>query len=255
MHNMNIKLPILLLLLFSPISYAHQDFTDSFNQLVSDACNSSVSRTVHLQHGNYYFRTPPKSINCSLTLEGEGIGSTNLIRSYQGNTFLYWVRGNDHSGGALKNLTLLADENTNKGIAVIIEATEDETNLDNSFNRHSFIINNVTIGRIAGANTSWDHGIYLDGSKNPDGRRGFAPGIRMTMISNTTISGTNVSQIYLNKARGPNIQADCFIPLGSFHGIMIDNATQGVKIDSRSCPFKVLDGSSNTIMENGIYKK
>ena len=256
LHNMN-NLLFISLLFISTLVYSEEDFTEKFNSMISEACNSEHSRTIHLNHGRYYFKKPPKPINCALTIEGDGIGSTILIRSYQGNTFLYWIRGIDQSGGGIRNLTLVADSYTNKGIAIIVEATEDESNQDNSYNRHTFTIANIAIGRISGINTSWDHGIYLDGSKNPDGRQGFAPGIRMTQIMNTTISGTNVSQIYLNKARGPNLlNVDCFIPLnGSINGILIDNNTQGVKLDSRSCQYKFVDNESNWLVYNGVRFK
>jgi len=167
---------------------------------------------------------------------------------------LHWKRGTDHSGGSIKDVTILAGKGTNGGIAVYIQADKDIDNKVNSYNRHTFSITGLIIGRESGENTSWDHGIYLDGALNPDNTEGIAPGIRMTQIMNTTISGTRVSQVYLNKVRGPNLlNVDCFIPLpGSFNGVIMDNVSQGVKLDSRSCPWKFNDNESNWMVYNGI---
>lgn len=233
------------------------DFTPDFDALTTKACESTLSRTVSLVHGEFHFVTKPKPFLCALNIKGDGIGSTILIRDYQGETFLYWKRGIDQSGGSIKDISIVAGKNTNGGIAIIVEAEPDSDNTDNSYNRHTFTIDHIVIGRLQNNNTSWDHGIYLDGSKNPDNTNGIAPGIRMTQISNTTISGTKVSQIYLNKARGPNLlNVDCFIPLnGSINGVLLDNNTQGVKLDSRTCSWKFLDNASNWLVYNGIRFK
>lgn len=254
---MKIAFLLLLLTSFSCRPSGSEDFTSTLDSLADKACKSSDSRTIHLGFGKFYFKSPPKPFSCALHLIGDGIGSTQLIRNYQGNTFLYWTRGTDWSGGSVRDVTILAAKGTNKGIAIIVEALEDDDNQDNSYNRHTFLISNVHLGREDGINTSWDNGIYLDGSKNPDGRSGFAPGIRMTQIVNTTISGTNISQIYLNKSRGTNLlNVDCFIPLnGSFSGVIVDNNTQGVKLDSRSCAWRFNDNQSNWMVYNGIRFK
>src|SRR5574338_14731 len=234
------------LLLWSSVSFAtllpSSDDTLQLNNAITKACNSSVSRTIYLGHGFFYFKTPLEPIPCAINIIGDGIGSTVLVRQYNSGTFLYWKRGVDQSGGSIKDLSIAADAGTNGGIAILIEAEADTDNKINSFNRHTFTIDHITIGRIAADNTSWDNGIYLDGSKNPDNNNGIAPGIRMTQISNTTISGTKVSHVYLNKARGTNLlNVDCFIPMeGSYNGVILDNNTQGIKLDSRSCPWKFL---------------
>lgn len=233
------------------------DFTPDFDQLTTKACESTISRTVNLSQGEFHFVTKPKAFACALNIKGDGIGSTVLIRDYQAGAFLHWMRGQDHSGGAVKDLTILAGKNTNGGIAVYLQADKDTDSTVNSYNRHTFTISGVIIGRETGENTSWDHGIYLDGSLNPDNNLGIAPGIRMTQVMNTTISGTRVSQVYVNKGRGINLlNVDCFIPLnGSFNGVILDNVTQGVKLDSRSCPWKFQDADSIWMVYNGVRYK
>jgi hypothetical protein len=233
------------------------DFTSQLDILAENTCNNKISRTVNLGNGNFYFKSPPKPFTCALNIKGDGIGSTVLIRDYEGGTFLQWTRGTDQSGGSIRDLTILAGEGSNKGYAILVDSDKDANSYINSYNRHFFTIYNILIGRLSSNNTSWDIGIYLDGSKNPDNTEGIAPGIRMTQISNTTISGTNISHIYLNKARGPNLlNVDCFIPLkGSINGVILDNATQGVKLDSRTCTWKFQDNNSSWIVYNGVRSK
>lgn len=230
------------------------DFTPDFNELTTKACESTISRTVNLNQGEFHFVTKPKPFACALNIKGDGIGSTVLIRDYQAGAFFHWMRGKDHSGGSIKDATILAGKNTNGGIALYVQADKDTDSSVNSYNRHFFTISGVAIGREVGPNTSWDHGIYLDGSANPDNNDGIAPGIRITQIINTSVSGTRVSQIYLYKARGPNLlNVDCFIPLNSsYNGVILDGATWGVKLDSRTCPWKFQDNDSNWMVYNGI---
>lgn len=256
---MNILKILLLLyptLLFSALLPSADDSLQLSNA-INTACASNDTRSIHLGHGNFYFKTPLPPIPCSINIIGDGIGSTYLIREYDGGTFLYWKRGVDHSGGSIRYLSIGAGKNTNNGIAILVEAESDTDNQVNSYNRHTFTIDHISIGRISANNTSWSHGIYLDGSRNPDNFNGIAAGVRMTQISNTTISGTNVSQIYLNKARGPNLlNVDCFIPLnGSLNGVFIDNNTQGVKLDSRTCQYKFIDNESNWLVYNAVRIK
>lgn len=248
------------LLFFIPficLSHGSDDYTNILNKLAQDACTSNQSRTITFNSGEFFFKTAPQPFSCALNILGDGIGSTTLIRQYDGDSFLFWKRGVDHSGGSIKNITIAAGEGTNHGIAILVEADKDNDNTINSYNRHTFTIDHVMIGRQSSINTSWDHGIYLDGSKNPDNSNGIAAGIRMTQISHTTISGTNVSQIYLNKARGPNLlNVDCFIPLNnSINGVILDNSTNGVKLDSRTCAWKFNDSESMWMLYNGIRYK
>ena len=113
----------LILFSFNCHSMGSNDFTSTLDSLAEKACKSSESRTIHLGFGKFYLRTPPKPFNCALHLLGDGVGSTQLIRAYQGNTFLYWTRGTDWSGGSVRDMTILAGKGTNKGIAIIVEAT------------------------------------------------------------------------------------------------------------------------------------
>jgi hypothetical protein len=251
-----IKLLIPILLLLSKSSFCNDgDYSPQFNELAKKTCASSITRTIHIGKGEYHFLTPIDPFPCALNLIGDGIGSTIFIRDFQGGAFLHWKRGTDHSGGSVKDMTIYAGKGTSGGIAVYIQADKDTSNVINSYNRHTFTISGLLIGREeVAANTSWDHGIYLDGSLNPDNNEGLSPGIRMTQIMNTTVSGTAVSQIYLNKVRGPNLlNVDCFIPLNnSFSGIMVDNVSQGIKIDSRSCAWRFQDTQSSWVVYNGV---
>lgn len=251
------KILLLVLCLTSSLCAADEDFSVQFNEQAKAACSSKTSRTIHIGHGDFRFKTPIEPFNCALNIIGDGIGSTMLIRDFSGGAFMHWKRGIDHSGGSIKDLTLLAGKDTNGGIAIYVQAEKDTDATVNSYNRHTFTISGIALGRETGPNTSWDHGIYLDGSLNPDNAEGIAPGIRMTQIINTVISGTRVSHIYLYKARGPNLlNVDCFIPLnGSYHGVIVDGITQGVKLDSRSCPWKFQDEQSIWVVYNGVRYK
>lgn len=230
-----------------------EDSSSKFNKMAKEACLSESSRTLTIGHGDYYFYTPLEPFPCALNIKGDGVGSTKLIRQFNGGAFLHWKRGADQSGGSIQDLAILAGKDTNKGIAIYVQSDVDTDNTVNSYNRHFFTVSGVLIGRDFTSNTSWDHGIYLDGSLNPDNTNGIAAGIRISQISNTSISGTNVSSIYLNKARGVNLlNVDCFIPInGSFAGVILDNSTQGVKLDSRSCIWRFQDDASIWMLFNG----
>lgn len=249
-----IKFIILSLILSNAVYASDEDYSLKFNELAKSACASKASRTIHIGQGEYRFKTPITPFECALSIVGDGVGSTMLFRDFSGGAFLHWKRGLDHSGGSVKDLSIVAGKDTNGGIAIYVQAEKDTDPTVNSFNRHFFTISGVTIGREVGPNTSWDHGIYLDGSANPDNNDGIAPGIRITQIINTSVSGTRVSQIYLYKARGPNLlNVDCFIPLNSsYNGVILDGATWGVKLDSRTCPWKFQDNDSNWMVYNGI---
>jgi hypothetical protein len=248
---------ITLLWIISCPLLAAEDFSLKFNQYAKEACSSSISRTIYVGNGEHHFMTPLDPFPCALNIVGDGIGSTTLIRDFQGGAFFHWMRGTDHSGGSIKDLTILAGKGTNNGIAIYVQADKDTDSSINSYNRHTFTISGIIIGRESGIDTSWNHGIYLDGALNSDNTEGIAAGIRMTQVINTTISGTNVSQIYLNKARGINLlNVDCFIPLnGSINGVLMDNVTQGVKLDSRTCAWKFQDAESIWVVYNGIRFK
>lgn len=254
--NKKHQILIFLMSIINP-SFAYEDYSSKFNKLSKAACESNISRTIHMGHGEFHFKTPLNPFPCSLSIIGDGIGSTVFMRDYQGGAFLHWIRGGDQSGGSIKDITIAAGKGSNGGIAIYVQADKDTDPAVNSYNRHTFTISGVTIGREVVDNTSWDHGIYLDGSLNPDNNEGIAPGIRMTQIINTTISGTRVSQIYLNKARGINLlNVDCFIPLNSsINGVLLDNITQGVKLDSRTCTWRFQDQDSIWMVYNGVRYK
>jgi len=218
------------------LSPLEEDNTANFNDAVKSACSSLASRTINFSHGNFIFKSAPDPIPCAINIMGDGIGSTTLIRQYNGQTFLKWTRGIDHSGGSIKNLTILAGSGTNKGIAILIEAIADKTNKENSYNRHSFFIDNIIVGRESTTNTSWDFGLYLDGSKNLDGNVNSAPGIRAIFVDHSTFGGTNISNVYVNTGRGIDLHIECYTPLnGSKASVKMNKATQSVLLNSRNC--------------------
>ncbi len=172
---------------------------------------------------------------CAINLIGEGKGASFLVRAYSGGGFLMWTRGLDQSGGSLQHLQVTTEAGTQGGITVLVSATADPDANSYSLNRHSFLIDDVQIGRLF-ADASWDTGIYFDGSQNPDNTIGVSPGIRAPNVYATSVSGTRQASIYLNKARGAYISADCYIPLnGSRAAMYVVNGSQGVLFAGRSC--------------------
>lgn len=227
------------------------DATPAFDAAVASACGSPDNRTLKYPAGTFEFLTPPQPIPCALRLVGEGIGATTLVRAYNGGGFLQWARGTDHSGGALRDLTVAAGAGTTGGVAILITASPDTNGAVNSYNRHSFLIENVIVGRIA-TNASWSFGLYLDGSSNPDGNPNSVPGIRGVYIDKSTFGGASTASVYLNKARGTEIRAECYTPIGGgFAGVMMGNGTDSVLLQTRNCSWSS-DGTSKGMMLNGV---
>lgn len=229
------------------------DATPAFDASVAAACASTANRTVNYPAGTFEFLTPPQPIPCALRVVGEGIGATYFVRRFNGNAFLQWMRGTDHSGGVLRDLTIAAGVGTTGGIAVLISATPDSNGAVNSYNRHNFIIENVIVGRDGvGDTTYWDFGLYLDGSANPDGNSNSVPGVRGVYVDKSTFGGARTASVYLNRARGPDLKVECYTPiLGGFAGVMMTNGTQSVYLQTRNCGWSA-DGSSTGMILNGI---
>lgn len=231
------------------------DATPAFDASVAAACASAENRTVKYPAGTFEFQTRPQPIPCALRIVGEGIGATYFIRRFSGGAFLQWVRGTDHSGGALRDLSIMAGGGTTGGIAVLISASADVSGLVNSYNRHNFLIENVIVGRDAtGNSTYWDFGLYLDGSANPDDNPNSpAAGIRGVYVDKSTFGGAKTASIYLNKARGPDMKVECYTPiLGGFPGVMMDNRTESVALQTRNCGWSIIDALSKGMILNGV---
>lgn len=229
------------------------DATPAFDTAVTAACASTDNRTLKYPAGTFTFLTPPQPIPCALRLAGEGIGATTFVRGYSNGGFLQWTRGTDHSGGTLRDMAVLAGAGTTGGIAILITATADMSGLVNSYNRHSFLIENIQVGRVSDLNTSWSFGLYLDGAANPDHNPNSpAAGIRGTYVDKSTFGGATTASIFLNKARGPEIRAECYTPIGNgFAGVMMANGTESVLLQTRNCNWSV-DASSKGMMLNGL---
>ena len=227
--------------------------TPAFSAAIQQLCASSDDRILSLPTGVFSFHTQTVAIPCAVTIVGQGKGATRLIRRYSGSFFLGWTRGTDQSGGGLRDLQIEAGIGTNGGIAVYVQALADPDANTNSLNRHSFLIDNVQVGREGpGTTTSWSEGIYLDGALNPDNSIGLAPGLRFPVITRTSVSGTTNVSIYLNKVRGAWMEVACFIPLnGSTHYVYMSNGTYGVRLDTNSCAYYIAD-TSKLLMLNGV---
>lgn len=243
---------VLLVVLVSSTATADPiDATPAFDASVAATCASSDNRTLKYPAGTFNFLTAPQPIPCALRLLGEGIGATTFVRGYSNGGFLQWTRGTDHSGGALKDMTIAAGAGTTSGIAVYVQATADTTNAVNSYNRHSFLIENIIVGRVSDT-ASWSFGLYLDGAANPDGNPNSVPGIRGVYIDKSTFGGASTASIFLNKARGTEIRAECYTPVGNgFAGVMMDNYTDSVLLQTRNCGWSIQDGASKGMMLNG----
>lgn len=228
------------------------DATPSLNKAVEAACGDEHNRTIRLPAGKYSFLTEPKPIPCAVNIIGEGRGTTSLIRRFEAGSLLHFTRGVDQFGGSVRKIALLAGEGTTDGVALMIEALPDTDASQNSFNRHNFVIEEVMVGRESPAPaTSWRHGIVLDGSRNPDGNPGIAPGIRGAHIDKVTVSGTELSQFLLVKARGIYLNVECYIPLGEFNGVIANDLVDGVTMFTRSCSIRSDTGDVKSVMING----
>lgn len=228
------------------------DATPALDAAATTACASVDNRTIRVGAGTFNFLTQPKPFSCALKLAGEGIGATTFVRGFQGGAFLHWQRGGDHSGGMLRDMTVAAGAGTTSGIAIYIQATADTDPSVNSFNRHSFLIENIIVGRQSAVSTSWAFGLYLDGSANPDGNPNSVPGIRGVYIDKSTFGGASTASIYLNKARGTEIRGECYTPIGNgFAGVVMDNGTDSVLLQTRNCGWATWDGTGKGMMFNG----
>lgn len=241
---------------FAPSPYAitleptEGDNTPALNAAAKAVCTSATSRTIYLSAGEFHFLTRPDPFNCALNLVGEGKGATRLVRDYSGGSFLAWTRGTDHSGGSLRDVNVEAGPETQGGIAVYVQAIADTDGTVNSYNRHSFSIDNVQVGRV-NFNASWDFGLYLDGALNPDGNPNSVPGIRGVYVTRSSFGGTNTANVYLNMTRGADLNVECYTPLkGSAAAVWMANGTQSVRLETRNCSWK-MDDTSSVLILNG----
>jgi hypothetical protein len=242
---------LMAVLLSTPALADPVDATPAFDLSVAATCASSDNRTLKYPAGTFTFITPPQPIPCALRLAGEGIGATTFVRGYSNGGFLHWTRGTDQSGGALRDLTVAAGTGTTGGIAVYVQATADTDAALNSFNRHSFLIENIIVGRVA-TSASWSFGLYLDGASNPDGNPNSVPGIRGVYVDKSTFGGASTASIYLNKARGTEIRGECYTPVGNgFAGVVMDNGTDSVLLQTRNCGWATWDTTGKGMMFNG----
>lgn len=232
------------------------DARPAFDAAIDQLCNpASQDRILQLPAGTFNFYTQPKAIACALTVIGQGKGATTLIRQFAGGSyFLMWTRGLDQSGGGVREIQLEAGANTDGGIAIYLQAIADPDANSNSLNRHSFTIDNVLIGRY-GSPSSWDVGIYLDGTQNPLNNIGVAPGIRVPFITRTTISGTRQACIYANEATGTHAQVECYSLGGQFatNVILRGAITDSFVLDCRSaCVPSWADNLAHGLIYNNV---
>lgn len=228
------------------------NFTPTFDAEVARTCATQADRIIDLTAGRYSFETPPRSIPCAVWIAGAGIGATYIVRAYSGAPLFEFVRGVDHGGGKITDMSIASAQNATGGAAIKVTATPDTDPNVNYYNRHSFLIENVQIGRESGINSSWDYGIWFDGSQNPENQNGIAPGIRSVMVRTVTVSGTQIASVMLDKAKGASLDMDCYIPLGgSFQGLVIQNLSEGTRLESRNCGY-AMDASSSWMQLNGV---
>jgi hypothetical protein len=226
------------------------NFTPTFDAEAARSCASQNDRIIDLTAGRYEFQTPPRPMPCALVIQGQGIGATYIVRTFSGANLFEWTRGTDHGGGGIRDASIASAQNATGGAAIKVTATPDTDPSVNYFNRHSLMVANIQIGRESGINSNWDYGIWLDGSRNPDNQNGIAPGIRSVSIRNLTVSGTHLASARLDKARGSNIEMDCYIPLDGFQGILISDISDGTRIESRNCLYQ-MDAGSSWVQLNG----
>lgn len=240
---------------FGPIHAATLDVsaaddTPAFNSAVASLCSASSSdRTLNIPAGDVTFNSAPNAIACALNLVGQGKGGTRLLRNYNNGSFIWFTRGLDHSGGSIRDMNIEAAPGTTGGIAIWVQALADTDPTQNSYNRHSFIIQNVQVGRTSLVG-SWDFGLYLDGASNPDGNANSVPGIRGTYVYESSFGGTNTANVYINKGRGVWFAGECYTPLnGSAAAIVADNITQSVWMESRNCTLKSWDHTASDLRQ------
>lgn len=251
------KLACFIVLFFASVAQAATldisaaDDTPAFNAAVSSLCSaSSLDRTLNIPAGDVTFNSAPSAIPCALNLIGQGKGATRLLRNYNGGSFIWFTRGLDHSGGSIRDMNIEAAPGTTGGIAIWIQALADTDGAVNSYNRHSFIVDDVQVGRTSLVG-SWDFGLYLDGSQNPDGNANSVPGIRGVYVIKSSFGGTNTANIYLNKARGTYVSGECYTPLnGSAAAIVADNISQSVWMESRNCILKSWDHTASDLRQD-----
>ena len=214
------------------------DATPAFDAAVAQLCASPDDRELRLSAGRYVFNTAPQQISCAVTIEGQGKGATVLVRDYSASTFLYWTIGGDQGGGGVKNLNILSGPNTHGGIAIYVQAKQDINCNVTSYNRHSFTIDNVLIGRSEIGASDWYIPVYMDGSQNP-GNNGCAPGLRGIDVFRTSVAAYTVGAFWNYAVYGAFYHdVDCYIPLnGAFAGIAWQ-ASNSPYVVSRTCAFK-----------------
>lgn len=238
---------VVMLMVLLSATLTGADPTDDLNAAAAAAC-AGTHRIIHYPAGEVRFPRPVDPFPCAILIEGEGRGATRLVRDFQGEVLFTWIGGQDEGGGGLRDLMVVAGAGTYYGAAVWVLAHPETDGVHNTKNPHRTLLDNVTIGREL-ENASWWVGVYLDGSQNPDGVPGVPPGIRDAVFRNISVSGAHQA-FYLNHARGINMTpVDCYIPMGpNGIDIIIDNYTQGVLVQSRTCNLYIINGSQISSM-------
>jgi hypothetical protein len=122
---------------------------------------------------------------------------------------LTFTRGLDHSGGSVRNLNIEPGAETEGGVAILVEALPDSDGSVNSLNRHSFLIDNVQVGRNKAGSGSFEYGLLFDGSQNPDGNPNSVPGLRGVYVWSSSFGATTGANVYLNLVRGAYLNVEC----------------------------------------------
>lgn len=177
-----------------------------WDQIVANVC-ASQDRSISIPKGEFRFASAMAPIPCSLQVQGQGPGVTNLIMDFSSSAGSgYLVSGgiDPYGGGSLRDVGIYVASGQTIAFAVTIQAhLETDPNVG-SHNPHGWLGDNIIIGRAGTApfTGSFNYGFYLDGSVNANPPAGIAPGIRLVRIYRSSVSAFNILPALAYYAKG-----------------------------------------------------
>ena len=133
------------------------------------ACNGK-QRVISLDAGRYEFLTPPDPLNCGISLKGQGVWQSYLVRQYSEGEFLIF---HGELGGGLRDLTVYAGQGTSGGVAVHVQASDFLGPVGNQ------VFQNVVID----GDGTWALPLFLDGWQ----RTQSPAGVRTVFLQNVKV--------------------------------------------------------------------
>lgn len=171
---------------FGGVADGLTDTTAAFNAALAE-CAASGKRTVYFPSGVYKFSSKPNDITYGVTLVGDGITSTTLVRGYSAAStqegFLVWT-GQNGNGGGCRDMSVQAGQSTALGTAIKLIAASGYSPDGSNFKNLWLTVQGAPAG-------TWSYTVYIDGMA-----RSSPQGVRDVHFSNVHVFGAGTRAFY-----------------------------------------------------------